>query len=325
MTMYENNPWDRIHTPSSDFTVLRVANTRGVPIYWGKDHLGHCLLIILLEGDHTCVFRDRQVSLRGIDVDLRNTSEHGAQNVVLTLAHHADQDLFLGLCQTLIKVLSDVSAPGTALAITLTHLKRWKAFLSGRNQRVLSAEEIRGLYGELYILRSLYKNNLSHSEAVEAWCGPDRSQQDFIFQDRAIEVKTLSSRARNLVTISSEDQLESIAEELYLVTLKLSEMPEQSQAQSLNDFVGLVESELANAAVKEEFSDKLATAGYVPITEYDNPKFIVHKARSYLVSDEFPRLVRSDLRPGVMNVSYDITLESLEPFSHALDAIAQGT
>lgn len=308
-------PWEGIPAPAADFTVVRVPGTTGVPIYWGRDAAAQCLLIVELDGDFTAQLRRDTVSLHGIGIDLRNGGAAGRQRLVLTLARHIDSDLFLGLCETLISRLKDIAQPATALAVAIAHLKRWKAFLAGRNARLLSPEEIRGLFGELHVLRTLYQDTLPQVTAVNAWCGPDDSHQDFIFGNRAIEVKSLSGRERSAVRISSEDQLESLADELFLLTQRLSEMPTAEQALSLNDIVTLIESELTDAQAIEQFTDKLAGMGYAPLVEYDAPRFVVGGLQGYRVADEFPRLIRSVLPPGIRKVSYDIMLEAIAPFS----------
>lgn len=49
----------------------------------------------------------------------------------------------------------------------------------------------------------------SSAVAVEAWLGPEKSHQDFIFGNTAVEIKSLSGTERSTVRISSEDQLKS--------------------------------------------------------------------------------------------------------------------
>lgn len=314
-------PWDNIPTPKVDFTVVRVADVTGVPIYWGRDSLGQCLLIITLAGDLTAQFRNDMVSLHGMSIDLRNGVGPGQQRLVITLAHHVDRDLFLGLCETLISNLTGVADSEAVLALTLAHLKRWKAFLAGRNTRLLSPEEVIGLFGELYVLRMLYQQTLPQATALDAWYGPDNSHQDFMFGDRAIEVKSLSGRERSIVSISSEDQLESLADDLVLLIQRVVDMPDAKQALSLNGIVALIESELTDAQAIEELARKLAGLGYAPFVEYDAPRFIVRDARAYRVTDKFPRLIRSQLPEGVTKVSYSIKLETIEPFSCPLQTI----
>tara|TARA_R110002126_G_scaffold144276_16_gene290350 strand:- start:1669 stop:2640 length:972 start_codon:yes stop_codon:yes gene_type:complete len=308
-------PWDGIPIPTTDLNVLRVVDASGVPIYWGRDSGGQCLLIVELEGDHTVQFRRDMISLHGISTDLRNSDAAMKQRFILSLARHIDSDLFFSLCKTLIKSLMNVGDSSTALAVSFAHLKRWKAFLAGRNARVLSPEEVRGLFGELYVLRVLYQDTLQQSAAVDAWCGPHDSHQDFIFCNRAIEVKTLSGRERSSIRISSEDQLESVVDELYLQTIRLNNVPDSKNAISLNGIITLITDELSDAESIEQFSGKLAEVGYIPLAEYDKPCFVVSDIQGYRVTDEFPCLVRSRLPAGVIKVSYDLKIEDIEQFS----------
>jgi hypothetical protein len=307
-------PWDVIPTPTADLSVLRVAGTAGVAIFWGRDAAAHCLLIIELEGDHTVQFRRDMVSLHGIGVDLRNGAVVGQQRLVLTLARHIDSDLFRGLCETLIGSLKEVRDPARALSVALAHLKRWKAFLAGQSARLLSPEKVRGLFGELHVLRRLYRDTLPSVAAVDAWLGPYDGHQDFVFGDRAIEVKSLSGRERSTVQISSEDQLESTLPEMFLLTQRLSDMSESDHALSLNGIVNLIESELLVAEAIEQFVGKLAAVGYIPLADYDRPRFVVSSLQGYRVVDQFPRLMRSKLPAGVTRVAYEIMLENIAPY-----------
>lgn len=309
--MSRSVPWDGIPTPAADFTVMRVSGTSGVPIYWGRDMGAQCLLIVELQGNHTAQFRRDTVTLHGIGVDLRNGDKDGVQRLVLTLARHIDRDLFLGLCETLIGSLKDVADSAEALSVALAHLKRWKTFLAGRNARLLSPEEVQGLFGELHVLRKLYQDTLTQTAAVDAWCGPDKSHQDFIFGDRAIEVKSLSGRERSTVRISSEDQLESLVDELFLLTLRLIDRPDAEQALSLNGAVALITEELTDSDAIEQLMSKLADVGYAPLAEYDSPCFAVRDVQGYRVHGDFPRLIRSELPTGVVKVAYDIRLETI--------------
>src|SRR3546814_15120322 len=86
----------------------------------------------------------------------------------------------------------------------------------------LSIEEVRGLFAEIVFLTELIDRQMSSSDAVEAWLGPERSHQDFIFGNTAVEVKSLSGAERSSVRISSEDQLESLNDALFLRVYRLS-------------------------------------------------------------------------------------------------------
>lgn len=321
--MSRTSPWDSVPTPTADYTVVRAHDQKGVPVYWGRDTASQCLFIVELTGDHAEQLRSDSVTLSGIDVDMRLGERPGQQRLILTLARHVDTDLFQGLCETLIESLKEVEDSATALAVALAHLKRWKAFLSGR-KTMLSPEQVRGLFAELQMMRALYGARLTPPVAVDAWCGADRVQQDFIFGDTAVEVKSLSGRERNSVRISSEDQLETLTSSLYLAVYRLSEMPESGQSVSLNDLVAQIESQLADGQALEEFSRKLSAYGYAPLHDYDNPRFTISDLTAYRVVEGFPRLVRSGIPNGIARLSYDIELETIRPFECDSNEILKG-
>jgi hypothetical protein len=312
--MTRSLPWTGIGVPAADYNVKLVAAALTVPVYWGRDAAGRCLLIIELQGDHADAFRRDFSSVHGIGVDLRNSSPPGQQRLVLTLDQSVDQDLFLGLCDTLIASLTEVKDSAAAVSVTLAHIRRWKAFLAGRKTRQLSPEEVRGLFAELQTMRSLYSTSLTPVAAVDAWGADDETHQDFIFANTAVEVKSLAGRDRSTVRISSEDQLESVLDELYLLVYRLTENPDAAAALSLNQLVTAIEHELADADALEQFSGKLAAFGYAPLADYDRPKFVVTGRQPYRVQGAFPRLVRSQLPGGIARLSYEIEIEAMKGF-----------
>lgn len=309
--MTESSPWADIAVPKSDYNVKRVAGATAVPCYWGRDTSGSCIFIIELEGDHSVEFRKQTIRVSGIDVDLRN--ERGQQRLVLTLEKQADRDLFEGLCRTLSRALESASDSASSLAIAMIHLRRWKTFMSGKGQH-LTGEQVRGLFAELTFLRELI-DHLGAAAAVDAWMGPERSHQDFIFGNTAVEIKSLSGAERSSVRISSEDQLESLNDHLFLRIYRLSELPDAPSARSLNALVAEVQASLDHAEAVEAFDSKLVAHSYAPLPEYDQPRFVVQEISSYRVEGEFPRLVRSDVPVGVCRVKYDLELEHIADFA----------
>jgi hypothetical protein len=320
--MPESSPWDDIAVPGADFNVRQVPGETAVPCFWGRDTTGACLFIMELQGDHTDQFRKNAVTVHGIDVDLRG-GEPGQQRLVLTLEKQVDRDLFEGLCRTLASALEHATDSASSLAVALAHIRRWKTFLSGRSQH-LSAEEVRGLFAELTFLLELIDRQPPSSVAVEAWLGPEKSHQDFIFGNTAVEIKSLSGAERSSVRISSEDQLESLNDALFLRIYRLSSLPDATGAQSLNEIVAAVQTRLGDAEAVEAFDRKLVAHSYAPLPDYDQPRFIVSDTHSYRVSDGFPRLIRSQLPTGIDRVAYDIRLETIEPYECGNEGVFGG-
>lgn len=310
--MPESSPWDGIAVPGSDFNVRQVAGETAVPCFWGRDTSGAFLFIVELQGNHADQYWRNVVTVNGIDVDLRG-GDPGTQRLVLSLERQVDRDLFEGLCHTLAAALEHATDSASSLAVSLAHIRRWKTFLSGRGQQ-LSAEEVRGLFAEITFLLELIDRHAAATAAVEAWLGPERSHQDFIFGNTAVEVKSLSGTERSTVRISSEDQLESLNDALFLRIYRLSNLTDAIGACSLNEIVSVAQAQLDEADAVEAFDRKLVAHGYAPLPDYDAPRFVVSDVRSYRVSEGFPRLMRSQLPAGIASVAYDIRLEAIVPY-----------
>lgn len=310
--MSEFFSWDDIAVPKADMNVRQLPMISGPRCFLGRDLSGSCLFILELQGDHTTQFRKGMVAVHGLDVDLRRGVD-SHQLLVLTLDKQVDRDLFEALCRSLRTALGSTVDSASSLAVALTHIRRWKAFLSGRIHR-LSTEEIRGLYGEIVFLKELIDSGVNAAEAVESWLGPEKSHQDFIFGNTAVEVKSLSGAERSTIHFSSEDQLESLNDALFLRVYRLSILADSKNALSLNDLIESVRSNIVNAEAIESFEGKLLSNGYAPLPEYDQPRMIVSAVHSYEVRDDFPRLVRSRIPIGITRVNYEVQIETISTF-----------
>lgn len=316
-----STPWDDIKQPDVDYNVRRVYSDALIPTYWGKDIHGNCLLITELEGDHQKAFFNANLNIQGIDVDLRQRSGKREQTLVLTLTSHSNLDLFHALCKPLARNLHSVSNPRTALTIALNQLRRWQRFLAGKNPRLLSPWEVRGLFAELHFLKLLYTHLLNHDEALNAWIGPKGGNQDFVFGDTAVEIKTLSNQGPNLFNIASENQLESPAEKLYLTANRIIESSDLPSTISLNEMVRRIETDLIGNSVLDEYQTKLAEVGYAELPYYDNPSMQIAEVHVYEVTDGFPRIIRSKIPNGIQNVKYQLQIDAIEPFICPLETI----
>jgi len=310
--MLEASPWDEIVVPNADFNVRQVRVDTIVPCFWGRDAFGACLFIVELQGDHSSRYRKSMVTVKGVDADLR-ASDMGRQNLVLTLEKHVNRDLFEGLCRSLVFALKRATDSASSLEISLAHIRRWKAFLSGRGQ-YLTADAVRGLFAELVFLEELLYRGMPNHNAVEAWLGPERSHQDFIFGNTAVEIKSLSGKERSSVRISSEDQLESVNDDLFLRIYRLNSISDAQGARSLNELISSVQARLGDTKALEIFERKLVAFGYAPLPDYDEPRFVISDVNSYRVMEGFPRLIQAQLPEGVTKVAYDIRLETIAKF-----------
>ncbi|MDP2546900.1 PD-(D/E)XK motif protein [Oceanobacter sp. 4_MG-2023] len=312
--MMHDSPWDEISVPHQDLHTRRLTHQTAVPCFWGRDTNGNCLFIIELTGNLIPQYRLGLIPVKGVSIDLRGESIHSPkQRLILTLEKQTDRDIFESLCQTLAIALEKASDSVSSLAITFAHLRRWKVFLAGRNHH-MSPRQVLGLFAEITFLLELLEQDKSKDYALQSWLGPEMSHQDFIYGNTSVEIKAISGIERNSVNISSEDQLESLNDNLFLRIYRLSSLSESKNAQSLNNIIESVYCTLNDPDDIDNFNEKLSLYGYTPIAIYDKPCFLVNECRTYKINHDFPRIIRSEISSGLTNVKYDINLESITSF-----------
>lgn len=316
VTMMTNkpSPWSNITAGNSKdkLNVLRATKPPTVPFYWGKDQEGSCFLVAELDGEHRAYFFKNKVIVSGVESSLEQMPQN--QRLSIKLTKDIDLDIFEALCSDLLKNIDSISDSRVALSITMNHLKRWKSFMSGSSTTILSPQAVRGLFAELTYLLSLLEGDIDQAVVIDAWIGPLDSHQDLIFMDTAVEIKALSGKERNSISISSLDQLQATVSSLYLKIYRLGTSVDQDHAKSLNQLVKLIEQKFDSAELSFKFLDRLAATGYLPIDHYDEPHFLILDETTYLVEEGFPRLTKEVIPVGIEKATYEIDLSSLDPF-----------
>jgi hypothetical protein len=309
----EGNPWSGIKVPETGFNGLRVDPTHLHDFFWGKDTQGHCLLLLEIAEQLTGYLEKRLVELRGVKSDIRQLSD-GKIYFIICLQHAEDVDIFYRLCTDLIDRTRIIVGQKAAIDVIHMRLKRWKAFLSSSKNNLLTAQEVQGLFAELDFLHSCLITSDTQTTLIEGWQGPLDGPHDFVFGDYAVEIKSVSGSQKNHVRISSENQLVTHLDSLFLHVIFLAEFHDCKQGISLNQIVANIRKMIFDADNIDLFDSRLHDAGYIELREYDIPSFSVTQQKTYLVKEDFPRITPETLCNGLTNVSYDISLLLLESY-----------
>ncbi len=176
----------------------------------------------------------------------------------------------------------------------------------------MSAEQERGLFAELLLLRRLIPVVGAYA-AVTSWSGPQKAPRDFSFGSVFIEVKSNGGPQNPYVVISSENQLNSSAQEkLFLFVAGLGSGA--ADGASIDDLVEEIFKTIgADVVALEEFELRLAAAGYV--ASQNHGTYDCLGTAFYEVDENFPRLTPSQLPPGVMRTKYSVDLSYCEDCS----------
>jgi len=312
--MSDKLPWDEIKVPLTGYNWLRTDLSEKYRFWWGKSHNGWPVLLFELSGDHTEIFRKRRPKVKGLDIDIVSLTDNAKQGLIVSLIRPSDADIFYRLCLSIIRAAADADTEGQAVLSVLNHLDRWRDFLSNARKRLLSPDEIRGLFAELTMIRTFIQDYLLvREDVVTAWQGPLRKPQDFEFPQVAVEVKAFGGTKGNTVQISSEQQLQPTNVPLYLVAVELFDGGNDPAKTSLNGLAKEVEGLLGDGAART-FRDRLAIAGYAEVPEYDVIEFVTGRLETYHATDEFPAIKSSGIRTGISRVRYDLDLNSAREF-----------
>ncbi|MBC6479605.1 MAG: PD-(D/E)XK motif protein [Hormoscilla sp. GM7CHS1pb] len=253
-------------------------------------------------------FEVRRVALPGDDAHV---------TLQLVLINQRYSDIFTTLVQDIVDRIAPIVDEQNALAAFCTHLRRWQAFLEKHNAEGLSPAAQQGLYGELWFLRQVVIEQLGSRRGVSCWIGPKGAPQDFQFNNCAVEVKTTVTKQNQKLSISNERQLDDTGTgELILLHLSLD--VRQGRSESLPEMVASVRSLVENDPLaRDELETLLFEVGYldIQVSLYEQIGYTQREINYFKVGGDFPRILEADLRNGVGEVRYTISVAECKKFS----------
>lgn len=192
-------------------------------------------------------------------------------------------------------------------------LSRWRELLDREPQRLLSAEGMLGLYGELWFLRLVTQHNV---EAQKNWIGPLGAAHDFRSVSASLEVKTTQVPEGWRFKINGVAQLAPAGNTpLYLAAslIDANDPNGETVPQIIEELTGL-------GCDAVELFKKLGRLGYDArdTVSYREMRFKLQEMRMFVVDDLFPRIVaqsfKGDSVPSrVERIHYSIDLGGEPP------------
>ncbi len=227
------------------------------------------------------------------------------------------KQVFYSFCSDLVNAINSIMEEKKALVYLKNRFHIWKSLFKKSNA-VVSAELIKGLFGELYFLDSFLIERYGINDAINSWSGTNGTMKDFSKDTDWFEVKTVSASSVS-VKISSVSQLSSKTSG-HLIIIKLESMsPMFSNGKSsISEVFNSILQRIDLDDTKELFLSKIQTYGISLTDDCCSEKFNVVSAQSYLVDEGFPRLLETDIRyKEICKVSYELIINSLERFKEA--------
>ena len=313
-----DNPWKGLAVPdtTTGLSARRIAGVGSTRwgLYWAVDWYRHCLLVLThpegLRSQH------RWPTPSGLRIE-RQVAEPGQEFLVFRLTDSDHRDIFYRFCADLVDAVGAARSDKEALDVCIMRTWRWHRLLKGGRDGRLTAEEQKGLIGELTVLMELVMPAIGMAPGVAAWAGPLGASRDFEIGTMGIESKAYVPLA-STIRIASAEQLESdethalflhvteiaVAVEGTSGALTVAEMVERAR-----EFIGS-----QDTSALGEFEERLMAAGYNDADDYADQLWLIGDAAIFAVVEGFPRIIPPMVPSGVSDVRYQITLAECEPF-----------
>lgn len=243
-----------------------------------------------------------------------DVNDNSKNFLLIILLSNQYRDIFSTLCEDLIFSVSEVTADHILVHKLLGRITKWHSLFEKVREQGLSESEQIGLYGEIYFLRFILRNNSNKEYCIKSWLGPEKSIQDFQYSNWAVEVKTTHGNNHQKIYISNERQLDdTIVEKIFLYHLSID--LRNGRGESLNSIINEV-SELLNENVLTYnlFKIKLLESGYFETHRslYEDQGYNIRQENIYHVTANFPRITEKIIPIGVGDVKYSIIITESE-------------
>jgi hypothetical protein len=307
-----------IRSEASWLTRLARPQT-GYPILVGLEQATRTRALLLPVGKKDLPHRTEWPEYRSLELALMalNSTPH----LCVRLRESSFADVFSALAEDVVPRIGACPDGKRAVSILMDRLHLWQKFLKSAGQG-LSLEDQKGLWGELYTLRSHMLPGRGATEALAGWKGRAAAHQDFQFPDGAVEIKTTSAKQPLSIRITSERQLDNTGVGnlfLHVLVVDEREVPagDEGPGLSLPGLIAGIREQLSDEAVMLAlFNDRLIEAGWLDpmASRYEGRRWTLRAEHTYRVAGDFPRIIEASLPPGIGDVSYAISLYACAAF-----------
>lgn len=294
------------------YKALRISSDCIPDIFIATDEDGYrCLLLFLPD--------NIDIKINGADKEKLNLTYLKDKNTILIRLKDSDFfDLFNDLIISLYSKIEKISDPNIYSNELIFTFYKWSEFFEDKRFSKLTPEKIKGLIGELIVLNDLLNQCETQNVnlVLESWKGPFDNSNDFVFDDKNIEVKA-KENSQQLIKISSEFQLECEFDkglELIIVSVKVDLISGVSINDLLSQAVSTIRYKLGDLSILYNTINQIGLT-IESSKEYNNYRFVIVKVSTYNCAlPTFPKLTFSNIPNEITNLNYNLRMSSLNDF-----------
>lgn len=190
-----------------------------------------------------------------------------------------------------------------------------------RKREQMDERWVQGFAGELWFLKHVLSPRIGIDNAIKAWTGPEKANQDFITTNQTFEIKTKSQQAKS-IRISNENQL---SRGMYLVIIEVSKSSEISdESFNLSSLINSIHGKIMSPETHAIFNGKLLELGLFPIEEalvYDRFSYDFKNISFYKIDSKFPVIDHVAIPEGIIKYSYEIAEANIDNLKISEDEV----
>ncbi len=290
-------------------TYRRVDEMHNLDWYIGYNEEGKKSLVLIVNGEFK-----KYESTKFILVKLEKRVDE-KMYLSFNLIDDKYKEIFFKFCEDIIETTRNIDNKCDVIDFILMRWNMWR-FAFKNNNKSLTENEIKGLIGEILFLKNVMIPQFGIERSINSWQGPLNYHKDYEINDKWYEIKTISDNSL-IVKITSIQQLDNNEDkkgELVVITLSNTNK-ENDNYITISNVIASVDKEIDNMDLKRIFWGKLNNLGYVYEEEYENYIYKLEKICRYdVLNEHFPRITSANLKKGIVNVSYEISINELENF-----------
>jgi hypothetical protein len=297
----------------------RVTQVLSLNCFIGTITFSNAKIFLLELESNVSIHQNYLKRFIGVEVQIIPSSNNKKELAIILLDEELT-DIFVVFIEDIINSLLNISNSEDAIIIISKRINYWKKLFGKFSRSLLTPEQQRGLFGELYFINQVLIET-NNKQILNAWKAPNATNQDFYINFKALEVKTSKSNSQS-IKIANEYQLDiSGLNKLFIAFYKLYEFPDGTTLLNIiNDIRLFLNSDIE---LINTFNTKLITLGILPEVEeeYNEIGYSVREEKYYDVTSEFPKITTLMVNESISKISYDIDLGSCQNFETSFTEI----
>ena len=300
-----SNLWNSINNNTGVVTGRRIDASHPLDFFASYDEENRMQLLLLTNNVPPLPNSSKQIVVRA---NPRNDNKYA---VCFSLTDTALKDLFVSLTWDMMNCTCDTTDYYSGVKKAVSRFKKWQEMFAVSKEK-MSASKVKGLLGELLILKKICISKYGIEKAVEGWVGPLSADQDFQYDDNWYESKAVSA-SKDKVSVSSFEQLDNTEPGTFVIcrienvsSLEPNSFTLKSLVNNIYEIIG------DNANVRSLFHMRLLLYGYNEAEDDYDDSYKLIAMELYSVDEAFPKIIKSKLDAAVCGGSYEISIPAIQ-------------